>query len=476
MKKTLSIFSVILLTVIFCGIAPAQDTKSGFFMEGSTYRHRMNPAFFNESNYISFPIFLLGNVNLGITSNMGVSTFLFPQDNGQLTTFMNKSVSAADFLGGLRKENAIRANLSLDIASFGFLGKSGGFNTFDIGIRANVDSNMPYELFAFMKNGMSDASGTTYNIRNINVRSDAYLSVAYGYTNYVIDNVLSIGGKIKFLAGLANINADIRNMDISMSDKTWNVNADGEVSMYIPTQKFTYATDAEGRKYIDGTESCAFSMPSNYGAAIDLGVHYNMSDIVEGLAFSASVVDLGFIRWNGISSGIMDNSFEFSGFEEFDSNSVDTELNGLKDQLKEFARFYDNGTLSKENRMLSAKMYLAAEYKLPVYDKIKFGLLSSTVFNRPNSWTEGMLLCQFSPSDWFEMSVNYSLSKFGSAFGWMLNFHPKGFNFFVASDYFYTGRVSKQFIPIDKIRLNINFGFNITWGADRIAERKYNGR
>lgn len=468
--KRIILFIAILLMAATANTAAAQESKSGFFMEGSTYRHRMNPAFFNESNYISFPVFLLGNVNAGISSNMGVSNFLYPMENGQLTTFMNKSVDATRFLEGLKSDNALRGNVALDLVSLGFMGMSGGFNTIDIGIRVNMQANLPYDLFAFMKKGMSDATGTRYSIQNLNANADAYLSVSYGYTNYVIDNVLSIGGKVKFLAGIASLNANISNMDISMSDRSWNVNADGNVSMYLPGQSFSYATDTDGRRYIDGIRSGEFVMPRNFGAAIDLGAHYDMSDIVDGLAFSASVVDLGFIRWNGLSSGMMDNTFEFSGFEEIGGGSVDDEIDGLKSQLSEFARFYDGGVLN-ESRMLSAKMYLAAEYTLPVYDKIRFGLLSSTVFNRPDSWTEGMLLCQFSPSGWFDMSVNYSLSRFGSAFGWMLNFHPKGFNFFIASDYFYTGRFSKQMIPIDKLCFNINFGFNITWGADKIAKR-----
>jgi hypothetical protein len=51
----------------------------------------------------------------------------------------------------------------------------------------------------------------------------------------------------------------------------------------------------------------------------------------------------------------------------------------------------------------------------------------------------------------------------------MLNFHPKGFNFFIGNDNFYLGKYSPQLIPVGKIKMNINFGFNITWGSEKIA-------
>mgnify|MGYP006862572610 CR=1 FL=1 len=38
----------------FSGSAMAQNTNSGYFLDGYLYRHEMNPAFDNERNYVSF--------------------------------------------------------------------------------------------------------------------------------------------------------------------------------------------------------------------------------------------------------------------------------------------------------------------------------------------------------------------------------------------------------------------------------------
>lgn len=55
--------------------ANAQDLESSYFMEGSTYRHRMNPAFINESNYINLPFIGIGNMNINVSSDFGMSNF-----------------------------------------------------------------------------------------------------------------------------------------------------------------------------------------------------------------------------------------------------------------------------------------------------------------------------------------------------------------------------------------------------------------
>ena len=48
----------------------AQELRSTYFMQTSNYRHEMNPALL-DAPYMSVP-FVLGNLNLGLTGNMGL--------------------------------------------------------------------------------------------------------------------------------------------------------------------------------------------------------------------------------------------------------------------------------------------------------------------------------------------------------------------------------------------------------------------
>ena len=47
-------------------MAQTQNSRSTYFLEGSTYRHELNPAFMGERGYVSFPG--LGNLTIGAQS------------------------------------------------------------------------------------------------------------------------------------------------------------------------------------------------------------------------------------------------------------------------------------------------------------------------------------------------------------------------------------------------------------------------
>ena len=193
-------------------------------------------------------------------------------------------------------------------------------------------------------------------------------------------------------------------------------------------------------------------------------------ELSAGDAASASVTDLGFINWSGVQTADWNGNFEFTGMDNIgQDNSLDSELDALGQRALKFIRPKKGEELPSKISMLSAKMYISAEYKLPMYDKVKFGLLSATTFNGPHTYSEARLVAQYSPAKWFEFSLNYAYGSLGHSFGWMLNFHPKGFNFFIGNDNFYLGKYSPQLIPVGKIKMNINFGFNITWGSEKIA-------
>lgn len=109
MKKYI-ICIIIAITAGLNAKVSAQGLNSGYFTDGYTFAHQLNPAFDNDHNYFSIPV--LGNINIGTRGNVGLGSFLFPYKNGQLTTFMNSSVSAEEFLGGLKDNNRIGASTS----------------------------------------------------------------------------------------------------------------------------------------------------------------------------------------------------------------------------------------------------------------------------------------------------------------------------------------------------------------------------
>lgn len=105
MKKIIILMAA---SVLAAGSAFAQQSfRSAYFLDGYNHRHEFNPAFASRTSYFSVPV--ISAFNLETQSNLGVSTFLYPV-NGKLTTFMNSSVSADEFLGKLDPENRLNLN------------------------------------------------------------------------------------------------------------------------------------------------------------------------------------------------------------------------------------------------------------------------------------------------------------------------------------------------------------------------------
>lgn len=138
------------ISLAVCAALPAaaqEAPRSAYFLDGYSFRHELNPAFSGERNYISIPA--LGNLDLGVFSNVGVNTFLYKTEPGspyKLTTFMSPTVDAATFLDKLKDNNRINGNFDVTLLSAGFKA-FGGFNTITVGVKSEVGVSLPKDLF-----------------------------------------------------------------------------------------------------------------------------------------------------------------------------------------------------------------------------------------------------------------------------------------------------------------------------------------
>ena len=79
-------------------------------------------------------------------------------------------------------------------------------------------------------------------------------------------------------------------------------------------------------------------------------------------------------------------------------------------------------------------MNFGCEYTLPAYRQLKFGFLSSTRINGKYSWTDARLSANVAPLSWLDGGMSFSVNSFTASMGWVINVHPKGFNFFIGMD------------------------------------------
>ena len=469
MKQYNSIFSKIVVIIALAAISmpgAAQNIRTAYFMDNATHRHQLNPALQNRTGYVSIPA--LGALQVGVgTNTLSVGNLFTPYGNG-VVTFLHSSVDANTFLNSLQANNQFNLDFSTPILSTGFQTKV-GFFTFDVSTKGYFGASLPKELFEFMKLGLSSENGQTYNFGNMNIDGSAYADVAIGFSR-AVNKRLAVGGKAKMLLGLADVQVRYDDVSATMTEDLWSMTARGSADIVMKGLNMKYTDDNK----IDGFDGLSGPGISGLGFGVDLGATYKTVDMLDGVAgnildnmtFSAAIIDLGFINWNKASSNSAianGDTFEFDGFElDFadDSNvpSIEDQLDDLTNDLGDIFNFTRVDPASR-NRMLRATLNLGVEYAV-LNDKISFGLLSSTRFGAPATWSELTLSSNFQPVRWFGATLSYSFihSKF-QTFGWALNFSPKAINFFIGSDYMLT-KVSPQFVPLTNA-LNFNFGLSV---------------
>lgn len=460
--------------------ASAQEApRTAYFLDGYTFRHELNPAFMGERNYISLPA--LGNYDLGVFSNVGVNTFLYktaPGSQYKLTTFMSPSVDASEFLGKLKDNNHINGDFDITLLSAGFKA-FGGFNTVTVGVRSEVGVNLPKDLFTFMKVGQTGPD-TRYQFGDIRVDASAMAEIALGHSRH-INSRLTVGAKLKVLLGLGSAYAHIKNMDVEFGYDRWQIRAEGELQMAagkglrVPTKQESGSEiknpgEADLIEWND-IDYDSFGL-SGFGMGIDLGATY---DLLPDLQLSAAINDLGFMSWsNAVTGRTGSGTWTFDGFSniavddsrpDYDDNKLDEQFDRMWDDLQDVINIHrrENGSGSY-TKTLRATLHLGAEYRMPFYRNLTGGFLFSSHFAGCSSWTEGRFYANIKPVKWFDATVNYGVSTYGSSLGWMLNFHPKGFNFFIGSDHQFFS-ITPQIVPVGKATANINFGFNVTFGS-----------
>ncbi len=452
------IASIALAVVLSAGVSAQTTLNSSYFMEKMTKRNQLNPALKTENNYVSIPS--IGNLYLGINSNLGLGTFLYPRDN-KLVTFLHESVPADEFLNKLTPNNTIELDLGIDLISFGFWAW-GGQNTFNLALKSNTGAYLPREIFEFLKTGQEATGVTRYDMSNITATTSNYLELALGHARDITDK-LSAGAKIKVLIGAAHAEARIDRMDISMSQNEWTIKQAGHLQA---TSLLELTTDPETGE-VTGYDFGNHFGVAGFGLGFDLGATY---EIIDNLTLSAALTDIGFMRWNNLTRAETDpdKGFIYTGFDnigaeddENGDNPFDQKADQLGDDLKALTKFYQSDTQSVSNS-LRTTLRVGAEYAV-LDNAISFGLLSTTRFVGYRTYAEGMAAVNFRPLSGLHLTINGSVSNMGSSVGAILNICAPGFNFFVGTDYFAT-QYSKQFIPINHARANLSFGFNITFG------------
>ena len=475
MKKA-SFSFIILAGLLLCfrpGLA-AQDLETGYFLGGNPYAFRLNPAFQSERSIFSLG---LGQTGLGTWSNLGFSTLLYSDvSDGHVYTFLNDRVNASEFLRKIKKSNTLDIDARVNLLTLGFWAGD-RFYTLDFNVRSLNSLAVPYDVFSFWKEGAETRN--EYDFSGLGLRSQTFAEAAFGWSKN-FDDVFNIGFRLKGLVGGLEMNALARNMKLSMSDDRWEVRT--QSYLYASSPSLTYSLDEDGNP-----DPATISLngnhwgPAGFGGAVDLGASWN---VLPYLTLSASVLDLGAVRWNReIQFVSPESSYAWAPSESGESDSEDwsAEFNEALNGLSGVFRFNkDAAVTGAALEMLPFQVYLGAEFRMPFYDRLSLGALYSGRIGSGYGRQTGRISLNWTPLDFLSMSTGTTLNRLGESIGFALNLHPAGINLTVGCDYlpFYCVSMAPllkdadipsfirqhAILPRDQMKLNVYVGLNLAFG------------
>ena len=461
MKKSLRYMAAALTMAAAILPTSAQELRTSYFMETSNYRHQMNPALL-DSPYVGL---LFSNINIGMTGNIGAKQFIFDTNglpgytgNYRYTTFMDPNVDAKTFLNKLHDKNRFDLYLNYNLFSVGFKAW-GGVNLLELNLRSNTNLTLPKELFEFAKTA---GEKEHYEFGGLGMRTQNYMELALGHSRD-INKQWRVGGKLKFLIGAAYADFTADNVTLDMTEDAWRIQSNAQVKASLLKSDVIHEdpskNSADGRPRVKELDNFGFSLPG-FGMALDLGVTYKP---IENLTLSAAITDLGFISWRNTHHASSQGDYTFDGFNNIyigsdkdQTEDIDDQFDQIGDDLEEMFSVYDDGTKTA-TQALAATLNVGAEYKLPAYDKLKFGFLYTSRIHGKYSWHQGMLNVGVRPVKWFECNVNGAVTSTGVTAGGMLSLKAPHFNFYIAADRFFS-KMGKQGVPLNSSNGNITFG------------------
>ena len=486
MKTTLrTLFVGILLAT--ATLANAQQVNTLYFLENAPMRHTINPAFQPVSRfYLTLPV--VGYTSVwGGTNSWTMQDFIFKRPDRQTITPWHPD-APENWLANQPKNFVVDADMYLNILGFGFAIKDFGYFHFNVAEHLMLDAGFSSSLF-----GINDLSSGVVGPYSVGVNALAYSDIAFGYSHRV-NQKWTVGGKLKLLVGQAKLNAKLNDLYLKTSMDSLQLAAQGDIYAAAPIHWKNLPSNMEEMGNVDinallGTNASAEEMVLNYldpagmGVAFDLGFTYKP---IKNLQITASVTDLGFIRWHRHAQAnlAVDTTFYGVDFNYGDYGTVNSfnsdkllsdatdELTGYMDALQ-VSDIVAGGKLFPKVNMITANLNVGIDANF-WENRVGVGVYSRTRFYNNRITEEVTIGAALRPVNWFNLAASYSfINGQWSNIGAALSIAPyDGLMLTLATDYIPTTYAKKftesgpTYLPYKTPGLNASIGLAIVIGTN----------
>lgn len=357
----------------------AQNNLTLYHMKSLPQSLYVNPGHqIDYRFFMGIPALSSWNVNLN-TRNLSVSMLnnaLVENANGQVSLDLKEITRNSD------GPALISSDLGIDLIHFGFKIRKTRI-TFNATEMIQTRIGLPLDILAFAIEGNGgDNLGREFNFAPaFDFRH--YREYAIGLQRQFLNDRLSVGIRPKFLVGFSNIETYKNKFSLTTDaeDYTWTLRSDIGINA---STSFGDLNDAENFSINPADWSARrIALGSNSrGAGLDVGATF---DLTKKITISASVINLGFIKWNdnplNIQSRDPNATLIFKGVDVnqwIENDSFNTDI--LMDSVLNFVNNFDS-TQNSFTNFLFPNFYLGASFNLT--KKHGFGVLMyGSYYNR----------------------------------------------------------------------------------------------
>lgn len=487
---------IIAIVLLVAFGAQAQEVSTLYFLENAPMRHLVNPAFQPVSKgYLNFTP--LGYMSMSAGNNsLTLTDLIYVAPNGQTVTAFHPQYGNRDLLlKSMKDPITFRENLNLNWISFGFRIKEKGYFTFQVSSKIEAIESVPKGVVSFFAEStpVSSTNPMNINLNALNVGVQVYSEIAGGYS-HKINDIWTVGGKLKILLGTANIGVDLKKFELKGNTEKLSLNGQANILAAAPLanvalpETITMNSEDYGSIVENIGESITSDIfqvikPAGYGAAIDLGF---TATPLKQLQISVALNDLGFIHWGSARaySASIDTSFtgvgpfDYSDFMKGGQFVSDSLVSAINKQMQGYTDAIKIGGFSNSfNRMITTKLNVGIDGRF-FNNRLSVGVLSRTMLYNGHLSEEVTFGLAGKPANWFNIAASYSLIENGkfSNIGAGLSFMPyDGINMTLAMDYiplYYAQILGANVLPSRSKGLNIALGFSIVWGTNKKKEKQ----
>lgn len=449
MSAYLSLKNSLFLFVLIIGFTFSSLGQKNFslhHLQQTSQANYLNPGFKQENRlYISLPIGLqnVSFMNSGFTIN-GATESRVEDDSLQISPTL--------LLTNMKDVNYLNFEMSNEIFGVGFKVKENYFS-FNVTNRFQTRFNYPKDLIELGVEGNgNNLLGERASLDGIGLNLTSYIEYGVGF-NRDINDKLTVGGRLKMLSGVANINTVKTELGLTTDASTFDLTVDG--ASEINTSNISPFNDST----IEYNPFPSLFNFSNIGFGIDLGANYNYND---KLSFNASLLDLGLIKWKtNVTNYVSDNiNYTFSGI---DLNQALDSVNNIGSELSDTLQsvFKQEENSNAYNTALRTKFYLGTKYEFTEVFSTSLLLYNEIIGQKYNFGTS--ISGNIQLKKWLGASINYS--TYGRSFnnlGFGLNLKAGPIQFYGMTD-----NVVALISPTSSKHFHVSFGMSVVIGPKK---------